>query len=169
MVPVCPRRPAKILSRPILACLGVFLLAATDLDGADRVDAPAARPEQRVQAIVDELSRELSLTREVVAAVVAENPRVVSVQPPADRRGAFRLSFEAQFLDALSDDELRAAVAHELGHVWIFTNHPYLHTERLANQIAMRVVSRESLARVYEKLWARGGGGKGHIGRFLGD
>ena len=33
---------------------------------------------------------------------------------------------------------------HELGHVWIFTHHPYLQTEQLANRIAMRLVSRTS-------------------------
>ena len=49
-------------------------------------------------------------------------------------------------------------VAHELGHVWIYTHHPYLQTEQLANQIAMRVVSRESLDSVYGKVWADAGG-----------
>lgn len=68
----------------------------------------------------------------------------------------------------LNEDELRAAVAHELGHVWIFSHHPYLHTERLANEIAMRVVSRESLERVYEKLWARDSA-KRQVRRVLGD
>jgi hypothetical protein len=58
-------------------------------------------------------------------------------------------------------------VAHELGHVWVFTHHPYLQTERLANQIAMRVVSRGSLAGVYRKLWERGGV-KGDLQAFLG-
>ena len=33
------------------------------------------------------------------------------------------------------------------------THHPYLQTEQLANQIAMRVVSRESLDSVYGKVW----------------
>ena len=45
---------------------------------------------------------------------------------------------DAAFLDTLTDDEVEAEVAHELGHVWIFTHHAYLQTEGLANQIAMR-------------------------------
>jgi hypothetical protein len=49
----------------------------------------------------------------------------------------------------------------------VFTHHPYLQTERLANQIAMRVVSRGSLAGVYRKLWERGGV-KGDLQAFLG-
>jgi predicted Zn-dependent protease len=67
----------------------------------------------------------------------------------------------------LTPDELEAAIAHELGHVWVFTHHPYLQTEELANQIAMRAVSRESLERVYGKVWERGGM-KGDLVRFLG-
>jgi hypothetical protein len=58
-------------------------------------------------------------------------------------------------------------VAHELGHVWIFTHHPYLQTERLANSIAMRGVTRESLERVYRKVWQREGV-KGDLVQFLG-
>jgi hypothetical protein len=58
-------------------------------------------------------------------------------------------------------------VAHELGHVWIFTHHPYLQTERLADTVAMRVVSRKSLDRVYAKVWERGGA-KGSLAQFLG-
>ena len=59
--------------------------------------------------------------------------------------GGFTLSFEAGFAERLTEDELTAAVAHELGHVWIYTYFPFLQTEQLANEIAMRVVSRESL------------------------
>jgi predicted Zn-dependent protease len=90
------------------------------------------------------------------------------VESSKDRDDAFLLTFENGFLDGLDDEELIAVVAHELGHVWIFTHHPYLQTEQLANEIAMRVVSRESLRRVYEKVWERGGT-KGDLARFLGN
>jgi Zn-dependent peptidase ImmA (M78 family) len=63
---------------------------------------------------------------------------------------------------------LKSTVAHELGHVWIFTHHPYLQTESLANQIAERVVSRESLVQVYEKVW-KALGTKGDLARFVAD
>jgi hypothetical protein len=79
---------------------------------------------------------------------------VVSVAAPAADERIYRLEMEADFFASLAPDELEAAVAHELGHVWVFTHHPYLQTERLANQIAMRVVSRDSLARLYRKMWA---------------
>jgi predicted Zn-dependent protease len=77
------------------------------------------------------------------------------------------MAFEAQFLRGLDEIELKAIVAHELGHVWIFTHHPYLQTERLANTVAMRAVPRTSLERVYTKVWAREGT-KGNLVRFLG-
>jgi len=62
---------------------------------------------------------------------------------------------------------LSASIAHELGHVWIFTHHPYLQTELLANQIALKVVTREELERVYEKVWKDKG--KGDLKDFLGE
>ena len=66
----------------------------------------------------------------------------------------FLLTMELGFLLMLDDDELRAAVAHELGHVWIYTHHPFLQTERLANVVGERVVDRASFEKVYLKLWA---------------
>jgi predicted Zn-dependent protease len=74
---------------------------------------------------------------------------------------------ESGFVDALEPSELKAVIAHELGHVWIFTHHPFLQTEQLANEIAMRVVSRESLETVYDKVWKRSGV-KGDLAEFLG-
>ena len=65
------------------------------------------------------------------------------------------MSFEAAFLNGLDDEELRAVIAHELGHVWIYTHHPYLQTEDLANSIAFKAVSQASLNRVYDKVRAR--------------
>ena len=52
---------------------------------------------------------------------------------------------------------MSAVVAHELGHVWIYTHHPYLQTEELANEVAMRVVSRAILEGLYKKVWERAG------------
>ena len=51
--------------------------------------------------------------------------------------------------------------------MWIFTHFPFLQTERGANDVALRVVSRDALERVYAKVWARGGA-KGDLVRFLG-
>lgn len=119
-----------------------------------------------VQSVIDELRVELSIPAEVTASMVARNPLLVSVGPAA-RAGTFTLTFEDGFVDTLDDAELRAVIAHELGHVWIFTHHPYLQTEKLANDVAMRVVSRDTLRDVYGKVWERTGL-KGDLARFLG-
>ena len=96
----------------------------------------------------------------------SRNPLLVSVEVAPGDAQVFKLSFEDGFAETLDADELRAVVAHELGHVWIFTHHPYLQTERLANDVAMRIVSRDSLQRVYGKVWERNGV-KGDLSRFL--
>ena len=96
-------------------------------------------------------------------SLVDRNDMVVTVERSQNGSGAFSLVMEAGFLETLNDGELEAVIAHELGHVWIFTHHPYLHTEELANEIAMRVVSRETLAGVYEKVWKRAGPTNGDL------
>src|SRR4030095_739930 len=111
---------------------------------------------QRIQDVIDDLAGRLSLKRDVVATIVPLNPLMVSVVSPVNRDGAYHVAFEGAFLDTLTDDELRAVVSHELGHIWIFTHHPYLQTEQLANTIALRAVARETLERVYDKVWPHG-------------
>ena len=120
-----------------------------------------------LQDIVDDLKRQLGIDAPVTAAIVSHNPRLVSVNPVQGTAGTFVMSFEEGFVAEVDADELRAIVAHELGHVWIFTHHPYLQTERLANSIALRVVSRASLERVYARVWQRDGT-KGDLTQFLG-
>jgi hypothetical protein len=117
---------------------------------------------------VDDSRARLGIPQEVRVSIVQANTLVVSVQPHAVQAGVFVLSFEQEFLQQLSDDEMSAVVAHELGHVWIFTHHPYLQTEQLANQIAMRLVARETLEPIYEKLWKRLGV-TGDLNTYLGN
>ena len=115
---------------------------------------------------MDQIRQRLGIERAVSVAIVDTNPYFVSVEAPTQQDGPFEVRVEARMLDLLSADELEAVLAHELGHVWIFTHHPYLQTELLANQVAMRTVSRDALARVYEKVWRQGP--KGDLVSFLG-
>jgi hypothetical protein len=108
-----------------------------------------------MQAITDELRARLQILESVHFTVVEHNPLVMSVETLAGRSGPFVISADKRFVQSLSDEELKAAIAHELGHVWIHTHHPYLQTERLANDIALRVTSTEVLVPVYEKVWKR--------------
>ena len=162
MVPLFARCPYAIW---LLCLLGSGLPA---LAGAPTSDERTPHADAvTIQRLVDDLKTQLSIPEHVQVAIVAENPLMVSIGHVGGRDGAFEMIFESGFLDVLEPDELRAIIAHELGHVWIFTHHPFLQTEQLANEIAMRVVSRESLATVYDKVWKRSGI-KGDLAGFLG-
>ena len=117
--------------------------------------------------IVRDLCAQLQLNEHVDVRIDANNAKMVSSEPLPDSTAGYQISFDREFLESLNDDEIAAAIAHELGHVWIFTHHPYLQTEALANDIALRVVDRETMKRVYSKLWAHTGT-SGNIDELLG-
>lgn len=121
-----------------------------------------------LKAITNQLRERLEILERVDVILVAHNPLVMSVETRAGRSGPFLISVDEAFAASLTGEELEAALAHELGHVWIYTHHPYLQTERLANDIAMRVVSRSTLEPVYEKLFKRTGI-KGNLAAFIGE
>jgi hypothetical protein len=134
-------------------CVALTVAAARNADANEEAAALAAAEARRVQDLVDAIRLELAVSHAVSVELVAANPLKASVEPVKGNAGTFLLSIEQSFLEQLTPVELRAVIAHELGHVWIYTHHPYLQTEQLANQIALRVVSRESLDRVYGKVW----------------
>ena len=143
-----------------LACLPVIVFGL-----AIRTDASEPPRTVVLQELVDGLKTQLGISAVVSAELVTSNSLLVSVRPVDG--GTFRMEFEEAFVNSLDQDELKAVIAHELGHVWIYTNHPYLQTERLANTVAMRAVPRASLERVYSKVWEHQGT-KGDLARFLG-
>lgn len=131
----------KQLWAAVLVCLLPLRLYAETLD--------------RMQSITDDLRTQLQILEPVLFTLVDHNPLVVSVETLAGRSGPFVITADRQFIQSLSEEEVKAAIAHELGHVWIHTHHPYLQTERLANDVALRVTSAETLVPVYEKVWKR--------------
>ena len=107
-----------------------------------------------LQELTDDLRTRLQIAERVHVTLVDHNPLVMSVETLAGRTGPFVITVDRDFIGELSKEETEAALAHELGHVWIYTHHPYLQTERLANDIAMRVINRSAFEPVYKKVWA---------------
>jgi hypothetical protein len=158
-----PRRRAVCFSSVCLLFL-FFPRYVVAREEGDPATSEATRT--RIQEIVNDFMTRLTLSEKVAISVVPKNPLMLSVEFD-DMDTGFLLSLEEDFVNELTDEELRAAIAHELGHVWIFTHHPYLQTELLANQIAQRLVPRDNLVQVYEKVWGRLGT-KGDLARFVG-
>lgn len=120
-----------------------------------------------LQDLTDDLRTRLQITERVHVTLVDHNPLVMSVETLNGRIGPFVIAVDREFIRELKAEEVEAAIAHELGHVWIYTHHPFLQTERLANDIAMRVVRRSAFEPVYEKVWARTGI-RGNLIEFIG-
>ena len=129
--------------------------------------APAEKRTRQLQRLLDRVKQRLGLEAAVSVELVAKNPHLISVEAPARGGAPFLVRVEQRMVELLTSDELEAALAHELGHVWVFTHHPYLQTEQLANDVAMRIVARGTLVRVYDKVW-KAGAAKGDLVSFLG-
>ncbi|MGV3519279.1 hypothetical protein [Luteitalea sp.] len=130
--------------------LGLTLTIASGAQAQERVDERHTHT-QRLQEMVDALRQRMGIDAPVEIALVDHDERRVSVRRSAP--GAFAISAERAFIAQLPSPQVEAALAHELGHVWIYTHHPYLQTEQLANRLAMRAVTRERLVEVYRVLW----------------
>ena len=141
-----------------------LLLCSASVTSVTAQDSSAPSQRERIQQIVDGISARLGIAEPVRVSMVESNRLLMSVEPAEH---FFELKVEEGWPDSLDDAELTAAVAHELGHVWIFTHHPFLQTEQLANEVAMRLVSPSALARLYDKVWKRTNV-KGDLARFLG-
>ena len=149
--------------------IGVLLLLWLLPLPLDASPAPVAEPSVTLalQDLTDDLRTRLHIDERVYVTLVDHHPLVMSVETLAGRTGPFVITVDRDFIYELSHDEVAAALAHELGHVWIYTHAPYVQTERLANDIAMRVVNRSAFEPVYEKVWARTGI-KGNLIEFIG-
>jgi hypothetical protein len=156
--------------------LGVVLLFAllplrleTVPSGPDGLTARGSERSAVVvlQELTDDLRTRLEIVEQVHVTLVDHNPLVMSVETLAGRTGPFVISVDREFISGLGQEEVEAALAHELGHVWIYTHHPFLQTERMANDIAMRVINRSAFEPVYKKVWERTGIA-GNLVEFLG-
>lgn len=138
----------------LVVCAMCAQLAVPSAANAAR-EEPAYHTIADLQDVTDQLRGRMEIVERVVITVVDYNPLVMSVETLGGRSGPFVISADREFISSLSADEVKAALAHELGHVWIYTHHPYQQTERLANEIALRVTTTDILVPVYEKVWKR--------------
>ena len=136
--------------RKLLACVLFFAVFAAVLPA--QIQNLSATQEQ-LDAISKDFRAQLGITENVEIALVESNEYVVSVQRSPASHDTFLIKFQKSFLSTLSDEELRAVIAHEFGHIWIFTHHPFLQTEALANEKALQLIGRETLSKVYQKVW----------------
>ena len=120
-----------------------------------------------LQEITDNLRTRLEIGQVVQVTLVDHNPLVMSVETLGGRGGPFVITVDREFISELGHDEIEASLAHELGHVWIYTHQPYIQTERMANEVAMRVIRRAAFEPVYEKVWRRTGI-RGNLIEFIG-
>jgi hypothetical protein len=148
------RTASKLKTNFLEPALAVALILLIVVPAAPDPPSTLSLRLELAQQMVNRLRTELSIDSAVEIAFVNYHPLVFSVEPVDSRRQRFRISMEVGFLSILSEEELLGAIAHEMGHVWIYKNRPFLHTEQLANTIGQRVAARESLERVYDKLWA---------------
>jgi hypothetical protein len=155
--------------RVVLSFLPIVFLGVSHLALAKLATSPEETV-KRVQVIVADLEGRLQMPQHVDVALVPTEVRMVAVQRvrhDAATPDDFIIRLDEQFFESLNEEELTAALAHELGHVWISTHHPYLQTEALANEIAMKAVPRESMKKIYAKLWLHMGT-SGDIEQLLG-
>jgi hypothetical protein len=162
--------PPTILTRiPVFASVMIpgFVLFLASPVSPDPPNLWKIRGKQ-AQELLTPLRERLSIQNEIHIVVVPHHPLVFSVEPVDRTRQRFVLSMELGFLVTLDEDELRAALAHELGHVWIYTHHPFLQTERQANEIGLRAEDRQAFERLYRKLWRYEGAAGVSLDELLG-
>jgi hypothetical protein len=152
----------------LFVCLPSVQLAGAPAREKNAKSRARAERTNHLQSISDGLRLRLGIMERVFATIADRNPLVMSVETLGTRSGPFVINADEAFIATLTDEEIEAAIAHELGHVWIYTHHPYEQSERLANDIALRVINRAALEPVYVKAWKRTGI-KGNLAEYIGD
>jgi hypothetical protein len=151
-----------------LGCVGMILIwgAGSAAILAHGMIFPRSLEEQNLSALARTYKRRLDIRADIPVVIVKKNERLASVRPYPGRSATYLLEIDESFLATLAEDEKRAIVAHEVGHVWIFTHYPYVQSEALANEKAEGLVQQNSLITLYKKVWALGGQ-QGTLTQFL--
>ena len=159
-------RPSRYSSHGMISFL-VFLCCCSAILRSEESSATSRGSAGHLAEIVRALCARLRIDSTIEVRIDDRNSKMVSSQPLSGASSGYLLSFDRRFLEDLDEDEIAGAIAHELGHIWIFSHHPYLQTEELANEVALQVVTRETMKKVYGKMWAHTGTA-GDIDELLG-
>src|SRR6185295_11792286 len=100
---------------------------------------PAGVRMAHLDEVASGLATALDIPKRVEVVLVTRNDLVVSVEPLTAPDEGYRVVFDQRFFERLSNEEVAAALAHEIGHVWIYSHFTFLQTEGLANEIALKV------------------------------
>ena len=73
--------------------------------------------EKQLSAVVEEFRNRLAISEPIRISLVETNDYRMSVQRSSTPDNAFVISFELDFVGVLSEEALRAVVAHEFGHI----------------------------------------------------
>jgi hypothetical protein len=152
----------------LFLCLPSVPLDGAPTRGKNTKGRARAERTNQLQVVADALRVKLGIMERVLVTLAERNPLVMSVETLGTRSGPFVINADEAFIATLTDEEIAAALAHELGHVWIYTHYPYEQSERAANDVALRVISRAALEPVYAKVWKRTGI-KGNLAEYIGD
>src|SRR5258706_2427809 len=118
----------KLLAACLLGVLGAAAVSGKSLPK----NVEDQKEEQKLVAIIKDTRSRMGISQPVSLAIIEANTRLVSVRRSQSQAGSFIVEFDRNFLSTLDENELRTVIAHEMGHVWIFTHHPFLQTEALA-------------------------------------
>ena len=151
-----------------MSCLGLVIAWAAGSAAivAHGMIFPRSIEEQNLAALARTYKRQLGIHADIPVMIIKKNERLASVRPYPGRSATYLMEIDESFLATLSEDEKHAIVAHEVGHVWIFTHDPYQQSEALANEKAEGLVRQNSLVTLYKKVWALGGQ-DGTLAQFL--
>jgi hypothetical protein len=152
----------------LFVCLPTVHLAGASARDKNAKGRARVELTNQLQLVSDALRQRLGIMERVFVTIAERNPLVMSVETLGTRSGPFVINADETFIATLTVEEIEAAIAHELGHVWIYTHHPYEQSERLANDIALRVINRAALEPVYVKVWKRTGI-KGILAEYISD
>src|SRR5262245_23726651 len=129
------RTKAAVILRVLVAMLSFSMIGG---NAAAFSRMTVATPATRLDTVAASLATALEMPKHVEVVLVLRNDLVVSVEPMPGAEEGYRVIFEERFFERLTEEEVAAAIAHEIGHVWIYSHFPYLQTEALANEIALK-------------------------------